>query len=160
MSPYNCKDGGPRRLPKPQTKLRSESFQTRVGTRVTDCISDVKSPRSKRVALNLNAAQRVRDLKGLNNSVKRIYMEGDGCTSQRLTGATVFSHHRTASKKLFKHKTECTMTFYAAIKGWKLMLRMIELDIPDRTSKGICNDAVYIYDHKSVYANGMVSVRK
>ncbi|XP_052831237.1 uncharacterized protein LOC128250372 [Octopus bimaculoides] len=88
------------------------------------------------------------------------YMEGDGCTSQRLTGATVFSHHRTASKKLFKHKTECTMTFYAAIKGWKLMLRMIELDIPDRTSKGICNDAVYIYDHKSVYANGMVSVRK
>ncbi|CAI9737812.1 low-density lipoprotein receptor-related 12-like [Octopus vulgaris] len=82
-------------------------------------------------------------------------MEGDGCKSQRLTGATVFSHHRTANKKLFKHKTECTMTFYAAIKGWKLMLRMIELDIPDRTSKGICNDAVYIYDHKSVYANGM-----
>lgn len=84
------------------------------------------------------------------------YMEGSACGKpKRLTGASVFSHHRTPKKKFFRHRTECTMTFYSDVKDWKLMLRMIEMDIPDRTSSGICNDAIYIYDHESVYYNAM-----
>ena len=84
-------------------------------------------------------------------------MDGADCgKTLDLGGAIVFSHHYYMSK-LYNHSVICTLRFKAQNEGWKLMLRMLELDIPDRQYNGWCNDALWVYNADSIYTNGMVS---
>ena len=62
-----------------------------------------------------------------------------------LAGATVYSHYQTQTEINYGHNIDCRLTFKARHDGWRLMLKVEELDIPD-SSFGLCNDAVYIYD--------------
>ena len=73
-----------------------------------------------------------------------------------LGGAVVYSHYINSSV-YFNDDTDCLMIFKARREDWKLMLRMIELNIPDRTPNGICNDALYVADSDNIYTNNMVS---
>ncbi|ESP03738.1 hypothetical protein LOTGIDRAFT_171167 [Lottia gigantea] len=84
------------------------------------------------------------------------YMEGLDCgDSKHIGGATVYSNFRGDVSTVYGNDIECQMTFKAENKDWRLMLRIIELDIPDRTSTGLCNDALYVYDESSIYARAM-----
>nr|KAG5692990.1 hypothetical protein BaRGS_011626 [Batillaria attramentaria] len=62
-----------------------------------------------------------------------------------------------ATGDYYSNGLECRMTFKAEDDGWRLMLRVLELDIPDRTVNGFCNDALYIYDDSTIYAKALVS---
>ena len=85
------------------------------------------------------------------------YMDGMDCgKTLDLGGAIVFSHHFYMSQ-LYNHSVRCTLTFKAQNAGWKLMLRVLELDIPDRRYNGYCNDALWVYDADSIYTKAMVS---
>ncbi|XP_046585111.1 uncharacterized protein LOC124292109 isoform X1 [Haliotis rubra] len=84
------------------------------------------------------------------------YMDGADCGDRKhLGGATVYSHTIVGDKNSYGINLECRMTFIAENDDWKLMLRIIELDIPDRTENGICNDALYIYDDSDIYTRAM-----
>lgn len=84
------------------------------------------------------------------------YMDGMDCgKTLDLGGAIVFSHHFYMSQ-LYNHSVRCTLTFKAQNAGWKLMLRVLELDIPDRRYNGYCNDALWVYDADSIYTKAMV----
>ncbi|XP_041376541.1 uncharacterized protein LOC121389015 [Gigantopelta aegis] len=83
------------------------------------------------------------------------FMQNPDCAdSKYLGGATVFSHNL-KQNITYSSPIECSMTFRAQNKNWKLMLRMLELDIPDRTPKGICNDALYFFDGESHLTRAM-----
>lgn len=38
------------------------------------------------------------------------------------------------------------------------MLRVLDIDIPDMSRRGICNDALYVYDDETIFTRAMVSV--
>ncbi|XP_050399612.2 uncharacterized protein LOC126816865 [Patella vulgata] len=83
-------------------------------------------------------------------------MEGLDCgDSKHIGGATVYSNYRKNSNSVYSHNIECQVTFKAENDDWRLMLRIIELDIPDRSTSGICNDALYVYDESSIYTRAM-----
>ena len=84
-------------------------------------------------------------------------MEGTDCEKTRvIDGATVYSHVKAQEDALYEHNTECRMTFEAERNGWKLMMRLIHLDIPDK-SYDLCNDALYVYDSSSIIGRPVVS---
>ena len=74
-------------------------------------------------------------------------------------GATVYSQ-----KHIYQYygiNIDCTITFKTENKGWKLMLRVVDLDIPDKdVDTDICNDAMYIYDDETIYSSPMVCLNR
>lgn len=83
-------------------------------------------------------------------------MDGVDCgKTLELGGAIVFSHHFYMTQ-MYNHSIMCTLKFKAQNSGWKLMLRLLELDIPDRQYNGLCNDALWVYDADSIYSMDMV----
>ncbi|OWF56878.1 uncharacterized protein LOC110446471 isoform X1 [Mizuhopecten yessoensis] len=83
------------------------------------------------------------------------YMDGVECDdTKHIGGATVYSHN-VEKAMYYGEDLSCSITFRPENSGWKLMLRIIELDIPDRLPSGVCNDALYIYDTDSIYAAAM-----
>ena len=83
-------------------------------------------------------------------------MDGNDCDSRKLIGgATVYSH----IGKTYKHNIDCRITFKADKEGWKLLIRLVHLDIPDTSYNQLCNDALYVYDAKNIFGQPVVSVR-
>ncbi|KAK2184081.1 hypothetical protein NP493_283g02021 [Ridgeia piscesae] len=75
-------------------------------------------------------------------------MDGSDCDSRKLIGgATVYSH----IGKTYKHNIDCRITFKADKEGWKLLIRLVHLDIPDTSYNQLCNDALYVYDAKNIF---------
>ena len=86
------------------------------------------------------------------------YMDGVDCgKTLDLGGAVVFSHHFYMTQP-YNHSITCTLRFKAQNAGWKLMLRILELDVPDRQFNGLCNDALWVYNADSIYNMDMVMV--
>lgn len=85
-------------------------------------------------------------------------MHGIDCGNKKyIGGATVYSH-REENSQYYMNNNECKITFKADNEGWRIMLRFLELDIPDiDPNNGICNDALYIYDSEDVFTGAMVS---
>ena len=85
-------------------------------------------------------------------------MHGIDCGNKKyIGGATVYSH-REENSEYYMNNNECKITFKADNEGWRIMLRFLELDIPDiDPNNGICNDALYIYDSEDVFTGAMVS---
>ena len=88
------------------------------------------------------------------------YMHGIDCGNKKyIGGATVYSH-REENSEYYMNNNECKITFKADNEGWRIMLRFLELDIPDiDPNNGICNDALYIYDSEDVFTGAMVSTK-
>ncbi|XP_074646015.1 uncharacterized protein LOC141902267 [Tubulanus polymorphus] len=78
------------------------------------------------------------------------YMDGVDCSDIKyLGGATVLSHR--PDTQYYTNNNECTMTFKAENKNWKIMLQVLEIDIPDiMPYHNLCNDALYVYDSDKV----------
>ncbi|XP_025115544.1 uncharacterized protein LOC112576901 isoform X2 [Pomacea canaliculata] len=84
------------------------------------------------------------------------YMEGTDCGDRKHLGAAVvYSQLVDSGSQYYSHDLECRITFKAEDDGWRLMLRITELEIPDRTANGICNDALFIFDDSTIYAKAM-----
>ncbi|KAL3858958.1 hypothetical protein ACJMK2_009203, partial [Sinanodonta woodiana] len=83
------------------------------------------------------------------------YMEGIDCGDTKTLGGAVVFSHRFYTEQQYNNNVECRMTFKAQNEGWKLMLRILELDIPDRMPNGLCNDALYVYDDMDVFTKAM-----
>lgn len=85
------------------------------------------------------------------------YMHGIDCGNKKyIGGATVYSH-REENSQYYMDENECKITFKADNEGWRIMLRFLELDIPDiDPNNGICNDALYIYDSEDVFTGAML----
>ena len=79
-------------------------------------------------------------------------MDGNDCGNGKsiLGGATVFSHRDVTKRKDYKDNNNCRLTFEAEEEDMKIMLRVVELDIPDITHSELCNDALYIYDSNNI----------
>ncbi|KAH9504614.1 hypothetical protein Btru_062440 [Bulinus truncatus] len=73
-------------------------------------------------------------------------MDGPDCTEKKFVSGAVVYSHSPASGPYYPHDIDCAITFQAESADWKLMLRVIEMDLPDRTASGFCNDALYVYD--------------
>lgn len=84
-------------------------------------------------------------------------MHGIDCGNKKyIGGATVYSH-REENSQYYMDENECKITFKADNEGWRIMLRFLELDIPDiDPNNGICNDALYIYDSEDVFTGAML----
>ncbi|XP_060552704.1 uncharacterized protein LOC132713982 [Ruditapes philippinarum] len=79
------------------------------------------------------------------------YMAGQDCDSTILLGgAVVYSHYINQSKS-YNNEVNCQIKFKSKKSDWKIMLRMLEMDIPDRQKNGICNDALYVSDSDKMY---------
>ncbi|KAL4235071.1 hypothetical protein ACF0H5_006709 [Mactra antiquata] len=79
------------------------------------------------------------------------YMSGQHCDSTVLLGgAVVYSHYMNQSR-LYRDEVDCEIRFKSKNSNWKIMLRMLEMDIPDRQDNGICNDALYVSDSDKIY---------
>ena len=86
------------------------------------------------------------------------YMEGNDCGDGKyIGGATVYSHLNPHGSSLYKNSIECRITFKAENDQWRLMMRFVELDIPDKTYNGLCSDAVYVYDANTIGGRAVVS---
>lgn len=83
---------------------------------------------------------------------------GDCGKTKNVGGATVYSHFEPHINVKYGHDAGCTMTFHAENEGWTLMLRVVELDLPNKSETGLCNDALYVYDADSYYTRAVVSV--
>lgn len=87
-------------------------------------------------------------------------MDGSDCgVAKYLGGATVYSHQSRPQKNThYGDNIECRITFRAENDGWKLMLRVLELDIPDRAPYRpfLCKDALYVYNTDSIIGTPMV----
>lgn len=87
-------------------------------------------------------------------------MDGRDCGSdiKDLGGAVVYSHFGAFDRVFYRDGIDCRITFKAERTGWRLMLRFMRLDIPDRSGKDICNDAIYIYDGATIFSRAVVSM--
>ncbi|GFS20057.1 hypothetical protein ElyMa_001560100 [Elysia marginata] len=70
-------------------------------------------------------------------------------------GAVVYSHDARESADNYPHNVDCPFYFRAARPDWKLMMRVLEMDIPDRTRKGVCKDALYVYNAPTYVTRAM-----
>ena len=86
-------------------------------------------------------------------------MEGNDCgrKGKLLGGVTIFSHPWTDDSGSYGNNIECRLTFKAENDDWKLMMRVVELDIPDKSFSELCNDAVYVYDASTIMGRPFVS---
>ena len=86
-------------------------------------------------------------------------MEGSDCgrKGKLLGGVTIFSHPWTDDSGSYGNNIECRLTFKAENDDWKLMMRVVELDIPDKSFSELCNDAVYVYDASTIMGRPFVS---
>lgn len=76
-------------------------------------------------------------------------MENPECNDFKyLGGATVYSHDKQLSE-YYDHRISCQITFKAENEGWKLVLKFVYIDIPDRDDK-ICNDAIYVFNSDKI----------
>ena len=87
-------------------------------------------------------------------------MEGSDCDrkGKLLGGVTIFSHPWTDDASSYADNIECRLTFKAEKDDWKLMMRVVELDIPDKSFSELCNDAVYVYDASNIMGRPVVSL--
>ena len=53
---------------------------------------------------------------------------------------------------------ECRITFRAPKEDWFFMMRVVELDIPDKSYRELCNDALYVYDAGTIMGVPVVSI--
>ncbi|XP_076470591.1 uncharacterized protein LOC143300650 isoform X2 [Babylonia areolata] len=83
------------------------------------------------------------------------YMEGADCGDIKHLGSAVVYSQLKSTGEYYRHDQECKMTFKAEDDGWRLMVRMLELDIQDRTVNGFCNDALYMFDDSTIYAKAV-----
>ena len=51
----------------------------------------------------------------------------------------------------------CDWLLQARHPDWKLMMRIEQLDIPDKSYTELCNDALYVYDANNIFGRAMVS---
>ena len=84
------------------------------------------------------------------------YMEGTDCGDIKHLGSAVVYSQLVSTGEYYPHDVECKMTFKAEDDGWRLMVRILELDIQDRTVNGFCNDALYVYDDSTILAKAVV----
>ena len=84
-------------------------------------------------------------------------MEGSNCEDGKLLGGAVVYSHLNRGRQLYGDNIECRTTFKAARNDWKIMLRVVELDVPDVSYNELCNDALYIYDGDTILGRAMVS---
>ena len=84
---------------------------------------------------------------------------GSDCSNDHvimLGGAVVFSHPGYKAGERYPDNIECQLTFKAAAENWRLMMRIVDLDIPDRSESKLCNDALYVYNGESILAKPVV----
>ena len=84
-------------------------------------------------------------------------MEGTDCEDGKLLGGAVIYSHLGRNNVDYGNNIECRITFKAGRNDWKLMLRVVELDIPDVSYNELCNDALYVYDADTILGRAMVS---
>ncbi len=86
-------------------------------------------------------------------------MEGSDCgrKGKLLGGAIILSHPHTDDASSYGNNVECRLTFKADHDDWKLMMRVVELDIPDKSFGELCNDALYVYDASTIMGRPVVS---
>lgn len=89
--------------------------------------------------------------KSYSKSSQTYYMSGADCDSTILLGGAVVYSHYINQSRLYMNDINCQIRFKAKKSDWKIMLRMLELDIPDRQVNGICNDALYVSDSDRIY---------
>ena len=83
--------------------------------------------------------------------------EGDCDQGKLVGGAILLSHSGIHSRNYYKNNVECRITFKAEKDTWKLMMRVVELDLPDKSYSELCNDAVYVYDANTIIGPAVVS---
>ena len=83
-------------------------------------------------------------------------MEGTDCGDIKHLGSAVVYSQLVSTGEYYPHDVECKMTFKAEDDGWRLMVRILELDIQDHTVNGFCNDALYVYDDSTILAKAVV----
>ncbi|KAL8612415.1 hypothetical protein ACOMHN_008400 [Nucella lapillus] len=83
-------------------------------------------------------------------------MEGADCGDIKHLGSAVVYSQLKSTGEYYRHDMECKITFKAEDDGWRLMVRMLELDIQDRTVNGFCNDALYMFDDSTIYAKAVL----
>lgn len=84
-------------------------------------------------------------------------MSGSDCGKRILLGGAVVYSHFINITQNYGDSVDCRLQFQSRHKDWKLMLRVVEMDIPDR-KEGICNDALYVSDsEENIYTHFMVS---
>ncbi|XP_013380303.1 uncharacterized protein LOC106151531 isoform X1 [Lingula anatina] len=94
--------------------------------------------------------------KGISKKTQTFYMEGADCGDTKyIGGATVYSHINPQTETYYRDNIECRLVFKAENEDWKIMMQVVELDIPDRSLRSVCNDALYVYDSARIY-NPMV----
>ncbi|KAL8608493.1 hypothetical protein ACOMHN_002726 [Nucella lapillus] len=82
-------------------------------------------------------------------------MEGADCGDIKHLGSAVVYSQLVPTGEFYPRDVECKMTFKAEDDGWRLMMRVLELDIQDRTVNGFCNDALYVYDDSTILAKAL-----
>ncbi|CAL1533616.1 unnamed protein product [Lymnaea stagnalis] len=82
-------------------------------------------------------------------------MEGADCGNRKHVGGAVVYSHFPSTGDYYPHDIDCQITFQAESGDWRLMLRVIEMDLPDRTPSGYCNDALYVYDDSTFLTRAM-----
>ena len=79
-----------------------------------------------------------------------------------VSGAKVYSHpqqtHKHQGTSQYSDNIDCRITFRAEDKkNGRLMLRIIDLDIPDKSLSELCNDALYVFDANNIFGKSVVS---
>ncbi|CAH1779972.1 unnamed protein product, partial [Owenia fusiformis] len=86
-----------------------------------------------------------------SKKTETFYMNGPSCgETVTIDGATVYSHYDYKNNKLYENNIECRLTFKARNSNLRIMINILELDIPDIYYNDLCNDALYVYDASSI----------
>ncbi|XP_076449947.1 uncharacterized protein LOC143286195 [Babylonia areolata] len=83
------------------------------------------------------------------------YMEGTDCGDIKHLGSAIVYSQLVSTGEFYPRDVECKITFKAEDDGWRLMMRVLDLDIQDRTVNGFCNDALYVYDDSTILAKAL-----
>ncbi|KAK0048051.1 cubilin [Biomphalaria pfeifferi] len=82
-------------------------------------------------------------------------MDESDCGNTKTVGGALVYSHSPSRGDYYPHDIDCQITFEAESGDFKLMMRVIEMDLPDRTATGKCNDALYVYDANTFLARAM-----
>ncbi|XP_055891262.1 uncharacterized protein LOC106052027 isoform X2 [Biomphalaria glabrata] len=83
------------------------------------------------------------------------FMDESDCGNTKTVGGALVYSHSPSRGDYYPHDIDCQITFEAESGDFKLMMRVIEMDLPDRTATGKCNDALYVYDANTFLARAM-----
>ncbi|ELT99959.1 hypothetical protein CAPTEDRAFT_223728 [Capitella teleta] len=91
------------------------------------------------------------DARTTNLRLMNVFM--DKCDNKKLVllgGAVVYSH-RNQEDMMYSDKIDCQITFKADDGASKVMMQIVNMDLPDQSYNKLCNDALYVYDGHNIF---------